>query len=181
MPAPARPLAAFCSLLAPFTPMLFMGEEYGESAPFQFFCDHIDKRIAQATRRGRREEFSAFASFGHEIPDPQSVETFLASKLSRERDAELSALYAELLAARAELPSAIGPIDYDEPARWLRVGRGEYELLCNFSGGELALPARGRRVRLATHTEVTLKRGTLSMPALSGALLVKSASAGAPR
>ncbi len=54
LPAAARPLAAFCVLLSPFTPMLFMGEEYGEDAPFQFFSDHIDKRIAEATRRGRR-------------------------------------------------------------------------------------------------------------------------------
>ncbi|HWD70109.1 MAG TPA: alpha-amylase family glycosyl hydrolase, partial [Solirubrobacteraceae bacterium] len=64
LPPAARPLAAFCVLLSPFTPMLFMGEEYGENAPFQFFSDHIDKRIADATRRGRRAEFAAFASFG---------------------------------------------------------------------------------------------------------------------
>jgi maltooligosyltrehalose trehalohydrolase len=71
LPGPARPLAAFCTLLSPFTPMLFMGEEYGEQAPFQFFSDHIDKKIAEATRTGRRQEFAAFASFGEEIPDPQ--------------------------------------------------------------------------------------------------------------
>ena len=79
MPPQARPLAAFCTLLSPFTPLLFMGEEYGEEAPFQFFSDHIDKRIAEATRTGRREEFAAFASFGREIPDPQSIETYAAS------------------------------------------------------------------------------------------------------
>ena len=77
MPAQARPLAAFCTLLAPFTPMLFMGEEYGEPAPFQFFSDHIDEEIAVATREGRRHEFAAFASFKEEIPDPQSEQTFL--------------------------------------------------------------------------------------------------------
>ena len=63
LPAPARPLAAFCTLLSPFVPLLFMGEEYGEEAPFQFFTDHIDPAIADATREGRREEFAAFASF----------------------------------------------------------------------------------------------------------------------
>ena len=52
LPRAARPLAAFCMLLSPFTPMLFMGEEYGERAPFQFFSDHIDKKIADATREG---------------------------------------------------------------------------------------------------------------------------------
>src|SRR5581483_10637592 len=95
LPPSARPLAAFCTLLSPFTPMLFMGEEYGEDAPFQFFSDHIDKKIAEATRQGRREEFAAFASFGHEIPDPQALETFERSRLTRRGDPALSALYAE--------------------------------------------------------------------------------------
>ncbi|MDQ4131482.1 MAG: malto-oligosyltrehalose trehalohydrolase, partial [Actinomycetota bacterium] len=48
MPPPARPLAAFCTLLSPFTPLLFMGEDYGEDRPFQFFTDHIEKRIVEA-------------------------------------------------------------------------------------------------------------------------------------
>ena len=62
LPAEARPLAALCTLLSPFTPMLFMGEEHGEAAPFQFFSDHIDEEIAVATREGRRREFAAFAA-----------------------------------------------------------------------------------------------------------------------
>ncbi len=185
LPAAARPLAAFCVLLAPFTPMLFMGEEYGENAPFQFFSDHIDKRIADATRRGRRAEFAAFASFGHEVPDPQDVATFEASKLSREVDPQLAALYAELLRARRELPP-VGDddaIEFDEDQRWLRVRRGDCELVCNFSGDQSSLPAvAGQRagrpdqkrfhVRLATHPGVTLRRGRLTLPPLSGALLV---------
>jgi len=61
------------------------GEEYGERAPFQFFSDHIDKRIAKATREGRRREFAAFAAFaGEELPDPQAPETF-APRSSRAR------------------------------------------------------------------------------------------------
>jgi maltooligosyltrehalose trehalohydrolase len=94
LPAQARALAAFCVLLSPFTPMLFMGEEYGERAPFQFFTDHIDAEIAQATRDGRRREFERFASYAGAVPDPQASETFVASKLTRERDPRLSALYA---------------------------------------------------------------------------------------
>ena len=55
--------------------MLFMGEEYGERAPFQFFTDHIDEEIAEATREGRRREFAAFAAFaGEEVPDPQDAD-----------------------------------------------------------------------------------------------------------
>ena len=70
LPPEARPLAAFCTLLSPYVPMLFMGEEYGEHAPFQFFSDHIDEKIAQATREGRRDEFAAFAEFS-ERGDPR--------------------------------------------------------------------------------------------------------------
>ena len=77
LPAEARPLAALLTLLAPFTPMLFQGEEHGERAPFQFFSDHIDEEIAAATREGRRREFAAFAEFaGEEVPDPQDAATF---------------------------------------------------------------------------------------------------------
>src|SRR4029453_2914368 len=86
LPDHARPLAAFCTLLAPFTPMLFMGEEDGERRPFQFFSDHIDEKIATATREGRRREFAAFAQFGEEIPDPQAEETLLRSKLTWSAD-----------------------------------------------------------------------------------------------
>jgi maltooligosyltrehalose trehalohydrolase len=56
--------------------MLFQGEETGETAPFQFFSDHIDADIAAATREGRRREFAAFEAFGQEVPDPQDVATF---------------------------------------------------------------------------------------------------------
>jgi maltooligosyltrehalose trehalohydrolase len=177
LPQEARPLAAFCTLLAPFTPMLFMGEEYGEDAPFQFFCDHIDKRIAEATRRGRRAEFAAFASFGHEVPDPQAVETFLDSKLTRERDPQISGLYATLLRVRGELPRAIGPVVLDEDERWLRLARGGYapggyEMVCNFSAGERDFPTEEHaELVLATHPEVELVPGTLTLPALAGALL----------
>jgi maltooligosyltrehalose trehalohydrolase len=173
LPSAARPLAAFCVLLSPFTPMLFMGEEYGENAPFQFFSDHIDKRIADATRKGRRAEFAAFASFGHEVPDPQALDTFEASKLTREADPGLAALYAELLRARRELlREDQGEIDFDEQERWLRVRRGRFELVCNFAEGELSLRRPEARMRLATDPAVTLRRGRLTLPPLSGALLM---------
>ena len=173
LPKAARPLAAFCVLLSPFTPMLFMGEEYGETAPFQFFSDHIDKRIADATRKGRRAEFAAFASFGHEVPDPQALSTFEASKLTRESDPSLAALYAELLRARAELPRRdADAIEFDEDERWLRVRRGDYELVCNFGEDEFSLRRPEASMRLGTHPEVTLRRGRLTLPTLSGALLM---------
>ncbi|MBV8430711.1 MAG: malto-oligosyltrehalose trehalohydrolase [Solirubrobacterales bacterium] len=172
MPAPARPLAAFCTLLAPFTPLLFMGEEYGEPAPFQFFSDHIDPEIAEATREGRRAEFAAFASFKNEVPDPQDVATFQRSKLTRERDPKLARLYAELIAVRRELPRGEAQgISYDEDARWLRVSRGGLELVCNFAGHDTTLTSGAGSIRLATHEQVSLADGAVHLPALSGALM----------
>jgi maltooligosyltrehalose trehalohydrolase len=174
LPQAARPLAAFCTLLSPFTPMLFMGEEYGEPAPFQFFCDHIDPEIAEATRRGRRQEFAAFAAFGEEVPDPQSPETFERSKLTRRRDPALAGLYAELLALRRRLPadSEASGIAFDEEARWLRLRRGPFELVCNFASAPLTLPAPdGAALELASDPAVALRGAELSLAPLSGAAL----------
>ncbi len=179
MPVPARPLAAFCTLLAPFTVLLFMGEEYGEPSPFQFFSDHIDREIADATREGRRREFAAFAQFDREIPDPQAPETFERSKLTRIRDPELADLYAKLLTARRALPRGdADAVDFDENARWLRVRRGAFELLCNFSSQARRVPCEGAAVELSTHDEVCVRDGQAELVALSGALVRSSADPG---
>jgi maltooligosyltrehalose trehalohydrolase len=171
--AAVQPLAAFCTLLAPFVPMLFMGEEYGEPAPFQFFCDHIDYEIAEATRRGRREEFAAFASFGEEIPDPQSPETFERSKLTRRTDPAIATLYASLLRARRDLPDGdADSVTFDESARWLRVARGRFELLCNFGGEATALPVDGgAKIVLRTDERTRLEDGRVELAPRSGALI----------
>ena len=85
-----------------------MGEEYGERRPFQFFSDHDDPFIADATREGRKREFGEFTAFsGEEMPDPQAPETFERSKLDRSAaDDELRAFYRELIALRPQLPPA---------------------------------------------------------------------------
>ena len=75
-------LAAGITLLSSFTPLLFMGEEYGETAPFQYFTSHDDRELGEAVRRGRKEEFRAFGWKG-ELPDPQAESSFQASKLNR--------------------------------------------------------------------------------------------------
>ena len=148
LPREARPLAAFVTLLSPFTPMLFMGEEYGEPAPFQFFSDHIDEEIATATRDGRRREFAAFAEFaGEEVPDPQDPATFERSKLTRERDEALADLFARLLRARHRLPDEETMTEFDEDARWLAVDRGPYRLVCNFADAEQAVPVAAGTAR----------------------------------
>jgi maltooligosyltrehalose trehalohydrolase len=175
LPAEVRPLAAFCTLLSPFTPMLFMGEEYGERAPFQFFCDHIDEEIAIATRDGRRREFASFADFqGEEVPDPQDPATFERSKLTRTADPALAALYATLLRVRRDLPDGEVVTSFDEDAGWLVVDRGPYRLACNFAAQprELALPAGPRELVLeTTQGAAELRDGTVLLASLAGALV----------
>jgi maltooligosyltrehalose trehalohydrolase len=66
---------------APSTPLLFMGEEYGETRPFRFFTSHPEPQLAESVRQGRREEFAAFTTFAGEVPDPQDADTTAASTL----------------------------------------------------------------------------------------------------
>jgi len=125
-------IAAACMLFAPQIPLLFMGEEYGATTPFQFFTDHDDPEIARATREGRRREFEKFSAFGGEVPDPQDAQTFERSKLRRdERDDSLRAFYRDLIALRRTLPREVD-VDADEARRILRVRRGDRELVADF-------------------------------------------------
>jgi maltooligosyltrehalose trehalohydrolase len=128
-------LAAFCSILSPGIPLLFMGEEYDEQHPFQFFTDHFDPEIADATREGRRREFAKFAAFAGDIPDPQAYETFAGSKLDRTApDLSHRRYYRILLELRRRLqPLPVGAVVVDEERRVVRVERGPVELVMNFS------------------------------------------------
>jgi maltooligosyltrehalose trehalohydrolase len=109
-------LAAGVVILSPFIPLLFMGEEYGEPAPFAYFVHHSVPELVEAVRRGRRAEFAAFGWTG-EPPDPQSPDTFRRSTL-RHHLAEggghrvLRAFHRELLRLRREVP-ALARLDKD--------------------------------------------------------------------
>ncbi|GAC1516836.1 MAG: malto-oligosyltrehalose trehalohydrolase [Gemmatimonadaceae bacterium] len=106
-----RTLAAALLLLSPYVPLLYMGEEYGETRPFQYFVSHGDPSLVEAVRNGRKKEFAAFG-WGDAVPDPQSEETFRASKLDRARaqqspHRELRTLYADLLRRRRDEPALV--------------------------------------------------------------------------
>ncbi len=106
-------LAAGAVLLSPFVPLLFMGEEYGDPAPFLYFVDHSEPALIEAVRRGRREDFRAFAWKG-EPPDPQDEATFLRCKLNpslRKQGSHsvLRDLYRELIALRRSHPALRDP------------------------------------------------------------------------
>jgi maltooligosyltrehalose trehalohydrolase len=134
-------LASAVVLFSAQTPLLFMGEEYGESSPFQYFTDHTDPVIAQATREGRKKEFAAYTAFSRDdVPDPQDPETFRRSKLSRrERDTSSSAVrdhYRRLLALRRRLPRDVR-VEVD--GQTLTMRRGNAALVVDFAEKTLEL------------------------------------------
>jgi maltooligosyltrehalose trehalohydrolase len=109
VPFEAVKLAAALLLTAPAVPLLFMGEEYGETSPFQFFTSFIDRELAEAVRRGRMAEFSRFAWEGT-VPDPGDPATFVRSRLNHSlagapKHRELLQLYRRWLALRRSHPA----------------------------------------------------------------------------
>ena len=109
----ALKLAAGTVLLSPFIPLLFMGEEYGETAPFPYFVSHSDQELIQAVRRGRKEEFAGFR-WSSDPPDPQDEKTFLSSKINPELSHEgshriLYEFYRELIRLRKRLAALSYP------------------------------------------------------------------------
>jgi len=147
-------LAAGLVLLSPFIPLLFMGEEYGETAPFPYFIDHSDPQLVNAVREGRRREFAAFG-WEAEPPDPQDEATFLKAKLDRSlRDASLGRVlpgfYRELIrlrkevAALAQLSKKHQDVAADHEHRMLlvrrRAGSDEAFLIFSFSRQQMTAP-----------------------------------------
>jgi maltooligosyltrehalose trehalohydrolase len=105
----ALKLDAAITILSPFIPLFFMGEEYAEDAPFLYFVSHSDPDLIEAVRRGRKEEFESFAWRG-EPPDPQSPDTFERSKIDWEKRTEgrhrvMLVFYKRLLRTRVEIPA----------------------------------------------------------------------------
>lgn len=152
----ALKLAAGCTLCSPFLPMLFMGEEYAETAPFLYFVHHTDPELVEAVRQGRAEEFKDFQWSGTP-PDPQDEKTFSDSKLNWNlrtagRHQKMLALYQELLHLRRTL-SPLRVLDKDRIQaetwnegtvltvhRWYR--EQEILLIANFCGDKQSWTAR---------------------------------------
>lgn len=142
---PQLKLAAATILLSPYLPLLFMGEEYAETAPFPYFISHGDQELVAAVRQGRVEEFAGFARLGRP-PDPQSAATFLSAKLdpeARHRGEQrlLFAFYCELIRLRKECPPLARlsreemEIDADEGKQVLAITRSaaQDQVLCLFN------------------------------------------------
>jgi len=154
-PFPSLKLAAAVTILSPYLPMLFMGEEYGEQALFPYFVSHTDPALIEAIRKGRREEMATFKWAG-EVPDPAGEETFARAKLQHEQRHEgwhdtLWRWYQATIALRKMLPP-LGPIPIadltvtaDDAARVLTMLRGSrgscYWIAFNFANTPSTLTA----------------------------------------
>jgi maltooligosyltrehalose trehalohydrolase len=152
-------------MMSPFTPMLFMGEEWGASSPFLYFTDHPDPDVARATSEGRKRELVAKGFRAADVPDPQDAETFSRSRLDwAERESEPHAqmlrftqALIELRRSSPELCSSVpGRCVVDEERKTLRYERGPFVLVLNLgTQTELSLPP-GKSWRLLIETGASM-------------------------
>jgi maltooligosyltrehalose trehalohydrolase len=191
-PALAK-VAAGLVLTAPFTPLLFMGEEWGASSPFQYFTDHQDQQLGQAVSRGRRAEFSRHGWTEADVPDPQDEKTFVRSQLNWSElgsspHAGLLDWYRELIALRRDWPELTAPgllateVRFDEQQRWLLISRGRLRIAANLSGvpRRITSGATIGAVLAASSDDVVTAGDSVRMPAESLAVLRAADRSGLP-
>jgi maltooligosyltrehalose trehalohydrolase len=174
-------VAAALLLTTPFVPMLFQGEEWGASSPFQYFTDHPDPELGRAVSEGRRREFSAFGWAPEDVPDPQDPATFERSKLDwseldRSPHAGRLRWHRDLLALRRLLPDLHDP-EVRARARHdgnvVTIERGRVLVLANLgtSAGRAPAPPDGRLV-LASDPSVRIDGAEVLLTVDSVAILV---------
>jgi maltooligosyltrehalose trehalohydrolase len=162
--------------------MLFMGEEWGATTPWQFFTSHPERELAAAVANGRRSEFAAHGWPAGEVPDPQAPETFQRSTLDwsepdKPDHRELLELYRRLITLRKAVPDLSDPwLDRVEVAtgdRYLTVRRGGCVVVANLADRRqrIAVPGRVGTVLLATEGGATLTPGAVELPAESAAVV----------
>ena len=178
--------AALLTLCSPFTPMLFMGEEWGATTPFQFFTNHPEKDLGEAVAEGRTEEFADMGWDPGVVPDPQAPMTFQRSKLDWSEQAgtsgaggqhaRLLALYRRLAEIRREYADLTDPrfsaLSASADDAVFRLRRGSLELVVNFGDSPTTVTLEGDTVVLAaTASGAVVSDGGLSLPRHGGALL----------
>jgi len=159
-------IAAGIVLTAPFVPMIFQGEEFAASSPFQYFADHEDPAMAKAVSAGRRREFAAFGWDEGSIPDPEDPATFERSKLDWEevhqgRHLEMLTWFKKLIAIRHASSSLNDGelnrtrLSFDADKRWLCMERGKVQVLVNLGSeaAEFQVP-EGYRQLAASRTPI---------------------------
>jgi maltooligosyltrehalose trehalohydrolase len=176
-------VAAALVLTAPFVPMLFQGEEWGASTPWQYFTDHPDPELGRAVSEGRRREFAAFGWDPESVPDPQDPETWRRSvldwgELGKPEHASVLDWHRTLVALRRDWPElrdghADGTsVRFSEEAGWLLVERGRVAVAVNIGTEAQAVKvASASRILASSVDDVRLEGGTATLPADSVAVL----------
>lgn len=146
-------IAAALLLLSPFVPMLFQGEEWAASSPFLYFTDHVDKKLAEAVKDGRRKEFPFVEA---EVPDPQAEETFLRSKLNwneirQQPHQEMLEWYRALIRLRNE---NLDQIRSSRISLGLAADKG---LVINYQAGDLVVLANCENSQVKVSAPVNAK------------------------
>jgi maltooligosyltrehalose trehalohydrolase len=182
-PGRVRIVAALV-LTSPYVPMLFMGEEWAASTPFQFFADYGDDHLKKAVRAGRRREFRDFGWKAEDIPDPIAVETFERSRLRWDERGEgehaaVLTWYRDLIRLRHAHPELTdgrrdrAHVRFDEDAGWLMLRRGRVTVAVNFGGAPVEL-ARPEGALFQSYPEgVLLSDSGLSLPRDGVAVVVQ--------
>ncbi|GAA4012799.1 malto-oligosyltrehalose trehalohydrolase [Allokutzneria multivorans] len=174
--------AAAIVLGSPYTPMLFMGEEWGASTPWQFFASFPDPGLAEAVRTGRRREFGEHGWGEADVPDPMDTGTFERSKLKwaeagEGHHRELLETYRALLRLRRERSELTDPrlhllrVEHDEDARWLVLHRGSLRVVCNLGSEAAEIPLGPIKETLLHNGEVALLGETLRVSAETFAIV----------
>lgn len=174
-------IAAVLTLAGPFTPMLFMGEEWGASTPWQFFTSHPEPDLGTATAEGRIKEFEKMGWNPDIVPDPQDNMTFTRSKLDWNEPSvgdhsRLLELYRGLAELRRSLPDLTDPrmtqltVEFDESERWFVLHRGKTSIVINLADYPVSLPFGGT-VLLGTHDTVGASPTEVLLPAHAAAIL----------
>jgi maltooligosyltrehalose trehalohydrolase len=175
--------AALLTLCGPFTPMLFMGEEFAASTPFQFFTSHPEPELGRATAEGRIAEFASHGWDADDVPDPQDPATFTRSKLDWSealsgRGARILAVYRSLAALRRSIPELTDPAlthvecTADESSRVFTMRRGRSLIAVNFGSSSATVPAAGGELVFTTPAGASYDGGELRLPPHAGALLL---------
>jgi maltooligosyltrehalose trehalohydrolase len=179
-------IAAALVLLGPFVPLIFQGEEWAASSPFQYFADHEDPEMAVLVSEGRKREFAAFGWDPKLIPDPEKRETFERSRLkwdeiNKGKHGEMYTWYRELIKLRRSTPSLNNGdprcthVRYRQEGLWLSMERGAVTVTCNLGENELQIPIpSGAQLILGSHIGITAIRGEVNLPTNSVAIFLKT-------
>jgi maltooligosyltrehalose trehalohydrolase len=177
-------IAAALVLLSPFVPMLFQGEEFAASSPFQYFTDHEETDVGNAVTEGRRKEFASFGWDPEDVPNPQATETFERSKLKwdeveKEPHRSILEWHRKLIALRHSSPDLVDgrlevvQVDTDEARQLITLRRKRFEIMCNLGAGPFTRKVCGKaRLALCSDANVAIQSsGELTIPADSVAVI----------